>query len=71
MVSLAAVLALGMAGSSNDLASRAEAIKPRPRELKWQKIPWVMSLGEGQRLAREERRPIFLWVTGNDPLERC
>ena len=53
------------------LAKRAAAIKPAPEELRWQQIPWVTDLAEGQRLALEERRPIFLWVTGDDPLERC
>lgn len=53
------------------LAKRAAVIKPALNELRWQQIPWVMDLAEGQRLAQAERRPIFLWVTGDDPLERC
>jgi hypothetical protein len=53
------------------LAEQAEAIEPAPEELRWQQIPWVTDLAEGQRLAQAERRPIFLWVTGDDPLERC
>jgi len=57
--------------TNQELARRAAAIKPAPEELRWQQIPWVTDLAEGQRLARAERRPIFLWVTGDDPLERC
>jgi hypothetical protein len=53
------------------LARRAAAIKPVGEELRWQQIPWVTDLAEAQRLARDEGRPIFLWVTGDDPLERC
>jgi hypothetical protein len=53
------------------LAKRAAAIKPAPEELRWQQIPWLTDLAEGQQLAKAERRPIFLWVTGDDPLERC
>ena len=53
------------------LMKRAAAIKPTSEELRWQKIPWVLDLSEGQRLAKAEGRPIFLWVTGDDPLERC
>ena len=53
------------------LAKRAAAIKPVAEELRWQQIPWVIDLAEGQRLAQDEGRPIFLWVTGDDPLERC
>jgi hypothetical protein len=54
-----------------DLEKQAAAIKPTPSELRWRQIPWVLDLTEGQRLAQEEGRPIFLWVTGDEPLERC
>ena len=57
--------------TAEELAERAAAIKPVAKELRWQRIPWGLDLAEGQRLARAERRPIFLWVTGDDPLERC
>jgi hypothetical protein len=50
---------------------RAAAFKPTSEELRWQQIPWVLDLAEGQRLAKAEGRPVFLWVTGDDPLERC
>jgi len=53
------------------LVKRAAVIKPVPEELRWQQIPWLTDLAEGQQLAKAERRPIFLWVTGDDPLERC
>jgi len=53
-----------------DLLRRAAVIKPRPEELKWQKIPWVLDLAEGQRVAQVERRPIFLWAIADAPLER-
>jgi hypothetical protein len=65
------LLAAASSLSSGELAERAAAIKPIPEELRWQRIPWVTDLAEGQRLAQVERRPIFLWVTGDDPLERC
>lgn len=54
----------------NDLQRRVAAIKPRPEELKWQNIPWVLDLPEGQRVAQAERRPIFLWAIADAPLER-
>lgn len=57
--------------SERDLLRRAAAIKPTPAELKWQKIPWLLDLAEGQRLAKAEGRPIFLWASGDAPLERC
>ncbi len=65
------VLSAEPTSSDQDLAKRAAIIGPAPQELRWQQIPWVTDLAEGQRLARAERRPIFLWVTGDDPLERC
>lgn len=49
----------------------AEAIRPRPDELKWLRIPWVLDLTEARRQAAAERRPLFLWAAGDDPLERC
>jgi hypothetical protein len=55
------------AQSPDDVA----AIKPAASELKWQRIPWVLDLARGAEAAKRENRPIFLWVTGDDPLERC
>ena len=66
------ILLLAMAASAkDDLALRAAAIKPTSKELEWLGVPWVLNLAEAQKMAREEKRPIFLWVTGDDPLERC
>ncbi len=53
------------------LFRRADAVKPTAEELKWQNIPWVTDLEQAQRSARTERRPLFLWVSGDDPLGRC
>jgi hypothetical protein len=66
------ILLLTMAAPTmDDLAMRAAAIKPTAKELEWLAVPWVLNLAEAQKMAREEKRPIFLWVTGDDPLERC
>jgi len=70
---LGLLLAAGIAGAQaqeNDLQRRAACIKPCPDEIKWQKIPWVLDLGEAQRVAQAERRPIFLWAIADQPLER-
>ncbi len=69
ILAILAAAAFGQAG--DDLARRAEIIKPKPGEYKWKQIPWIVDLNEGIRLAREEKRPILLWVSGDDPLERC
>jgi hypothetical protein len=42
-----------------------------PRQAKWRRIPWMLDLNEGIRLAKEEKRPLLLWTSGDDPLERC
>lgn len=70
---VAALWAVWQASSSlgMQLSPQADVVKPTAEELKWQRIPWVTDLAQGQRLAQSERRPIFLWVTGDDPLERC
>jgi hypothetical protein len=44
---------------------------PHPGELKWQQIPWLTDLGEAARQARAESRPLVLFVSGDDPLEKC
>jgi hypothetical protein len=44
---------------------------PHPGELKWQQIPWLTDLQEGIREAKAERRPLLLFVSGDDPLEKC
>ncbi len=65
------VLLAFAAQAKDDLATRAAAVKPTVKELTWLGIPWVLNLAGAQKAAREERRPIFLWATGDDPLERC
>jgi hypothetical protein len=68
--------ALAPAEGAGRLPADAAAVytyvkKPLPGELKWQDIPWTVDLAEGMRLAAEERRPLLLFVSGDDPLERC
>ena len=53
-----------------ELERRAATLLPSRDRLRFQEIPWVHDLAEAQAVARAERRPIFLWVTGDDPLER-
>jgi hypothetical protein len=54
-----------------EITRRAERLRPAPEELKWQRIPWAPSLVEAQRLARAERRPVFLWILDDEPFDRC
>lgn len=60
------------AGLSAEAARMYVAVKkPHPGELKWQTIPWLTDLAEGIRQAKDEKRPLLLWVSGDDPLEKC
>jgi len=66
------ILTLCLSGQvQDDLAARADLVRPKAGEYKWQQIPWILDLGEGIQAAREEKRPVLLWVSGDDPLERC
>jgi len=38
---------------------------------KWLRIPWLTDLPEAIRQAKAEHRPILMWATDDDPLERC
>ncbi len=42
-----------------------------PREARYERIPWLLDLEEAIRVARSEHRPVLIWVSGDDPLERC
>jgi hypothetical protein len=44
---------------------------PHPGELGWQQIPWQTDLREAVRQAKTEGRPLLLFVSGDDPLEKC
>ena len=59
-------------GLSAEVARLYRLVKqPHPGELAWQRIPWLTDLGEGIRLAKAEGRPLVLFVSGDDPLEKC
>jgi hypothetical protein len=61
----------GKSPSLEELAKLAAVVKPKPDEEKWQNIPWVTEVNEGQRVAREEKRPILLWTILGEPLDEC
>jgi hypothetical protein len=46
-------------------------IHPPAGGLKYREIPWHTSLADAIKEARAEKRPIFLWFSGDPPLERC
>ncbi len=46
-------------------------LQKQPGELMWQQIPWLEDLPEAFRQAKAENRPVLVWATDNDPLDRC
>jgi hypothetical protein len=66
-----AVHADSLQAYADALRAKAAELKQSPAQLRWQQIPWLTDLNEGLRLARQEKRPILLWTTGDDPLGRC
>ena len=58
------------------LQKRAAELIPDKAQLRFQEIPWVHDLADAQKLAQEEKRPIFLWGYGgrarpDNGLEGC
>jgi hypothetical protein len=50
---------------------RYHLARPTAAELRYRAIPWEVDLGKAVQTARREGRPLFLWASGDDPLERC
>jgi hypothetical protein len=48
-----------------------ETVKPAEREQKWKRIPWMLDLDEALTQAKKEKRPLLLWTSGDEPLDRC
>jgi len=43
-----------------------------PQPTKWRDaIPWMLDLQAGIQQAKEEKRLLLIWTSGDDPLERC
>lgn len=66
----------GRGSGDSDLVARTEraasSLRATPDELKWKRIPWLTNLTEGVSVAKQENRPILLWMTGQGPpLDRC
>jgi hypothetical protein len=80
-VGITIVAAVAMAQSAprltlRQLEARAAGLLPTKDQLRYQEIPWVHDLAEAQKVARSERRPIFLWGYGgrarpDNGLEGC
>jgi hypothetical protein len=47
------------------------ALKPSDRDIRWRRIPWMQDLDAAVKQAKKEKRPLFIWATDDEPLERC
>jgi hypothetical protein len=59
-----------------DILKRAEPLRPAARDLVWRQIPWYADPAEALQKAKDEGRPLFVWLAGGrdrdgSPLERC
>src|SRR5687768_10807901 len=55
-----------------ELRKKADDIRASAEKLfKLRSIPWVTDVIEGFRLAKEENRPVFLYMITGDPLGDC
>jgi hypothetical protein len=59
-----------------NLLKSAAAHRPGERDLAWREIPWYDEPAAAIKQAREEKRPLFVWLAGGrdrdgSPLERC
>jgi hypothetical protein len=77
-LSAALLLALAPAVRGDDVdqlpdypARAYRVILPRENEMRWQEIPWLVDLAAAAKLAKKEKRPLLVWVSGDEPLERC
>ena len=50
---------------------RASLLQPPKECMRWQEVPWLTDLEQGMQLAQKEKRPLLLWISGDDPLQRC
>ena len=69
---------LAIAHAGDPLTYEAKALKDMARlirqdeaQLRWRDIPWYTDAALGIKTARAEKRPVLLWVTGDNPLGRC
>ena len=47
-------------------------IKPQPGEMRFQEIPWLLSVHEARKKAAEEGKPILVWAgSGGAPIGGC
>jgi hypothetical protein len=71
LASAAAVAGDPLTAEIQALKSMANVVRVDEAILRWRDIPWYTDANEGLKAARQEKRPMLLFVTGDDPLGRC
>jgi hypothetical protein len=83
MTHVPAVLLLAFAPTAADpvpelaeIRKKAAAFRPGARDLVWREIPWHADPAAALKEAKDEKRPLFVWLAGGrdrdgNPLERC
>ena len=60
-----------VAEKPSELKKKADAVRATAAEMNFIRIPWVTDVFEGFKLARDEQRPVFLYMITGDPLDDC
>ena len=77
---LALLFTLGVASADSPertaLLKKADALRPAPADFAWQQIPWHIDPSTALKEAKDEQRPLLVWLAGGrdrdgSPLERC
>ena len=71
MIMLASVAEHAPGQARSELEKRARAVRATAAEMNFTKMPWVTDVFDGFRLAKEDKRPVFLYVVTGDPLDDC
>lgn len=58
------------------LLKKAAVVRPSGRDFAWREIPWHDDPSVALKEARDEKRPLLVWLAGGrdrdgTPLERC
>ncbi|HET6574334.1 MAG TPA: hypothetical protein VFG68_12060 [Fimbriiglobus sp.] len=58
------------------LLREAAVVRPHASGFRWQQIPWHVEAADALKQARDEHRPLLVWLAGGrdrdgSPLERC
>lgn len=72
----AALAAAGPVPELKEMTRKASAYRPHAGDFTWREIPWYADPAAALKQAREEKRPLFVWLAGGrdrdgTPLERC